>query len=497
MTAIESSIPARPAFLAGAPKRLLVGGKWVEAARGRTLPTVDPADGATLGEIAAGSAADIDRAVAAARAAFEGSWSRWKPFERQRAIIRLAELVEKNYDELSLLDTFEMGIPWTRWRHPGRVVAMLHWYAAQAVTLRGETIPNSAPGEVLSWTLREPVGVVGAITPWNGPISAAIWKIGPVLASGCTLVLKPAEEASLSALRLGELCLEAGIPEGVVNVVTGTGLDAGAALAAHPDVDKIAFTGSFETGQHIVRAAAGNMKRLTLELGGKSPNIVFADADLDAAIAGSATAVFANTGQVCYAGTRLFVEQSVYDEVVAGVAAAAAKLRVGPGIEPDTEIGPLVSQRQLDRVLGYMAIGDAEGARPATGGGRLTTAGCEHGYFMEPTVLTNVDNSARIAQEEIFGPVVVAMPFTEVSEVARLANDTRFGLASAVWTNNIARAHSLAGIIRAGTVWLNTYRLMDPAVPFGGYKHSGYGRESGSEQMAEYLQTKTVWLNTD
>jgi aldehyde dehydrogenase (NAD+) len=497
MTTTESSLPTRPAFLHGASKRLLIGGEWVEATDGRTLSTLNPADGAILTEVAAGSAADIDRAVAAARAAFEGPWSRWKPFERQRVITRLAELVEQNYDELSMLDTLDMGIPWSRWRVSRRAVAQLYWYAAQAVTLHGQTVPNSAPGEFQTWTLREPVGVVGAITPWNGPISAAIWKIGPVLATGCTVVLKPAEESPLSALRLGELCLEAGIPEGVINIVTGTGEEAGAALAAHPDVDKIAFTGSFETGQHIVRASAGNMKRLTLELGGKSPNIVFADADLDAAIAGSAMAVFTNTGQVCSAGTRLFVEQAVFDRVVEGVAAIAANLRIGPGIEPDTEMGPLVSQRQLDRVLGYMAIGQEEGAELATGGSRLTQAGCERGYFVEPTVLTNINNTARIAQEEIFGPVLTAIPFIEVSEVARLANATRYGLASAVWTNNVARAHSLAGLIRAGTVWLNTYLMMDPALPFGGYKQSGYGRESGTDQMAEYLQTKSVWLKTD
>jgi aldehyde dehydrogenase (NAD+) len=496
MTVVDTHVPSWPAFLDGGAKRMLIGGDWVEADSGRTLSTLNPADGSTLAQFAAGDARDIDRAVVAARAAFEGPWSRWKPFDRQRAIIRLAELVEQNYDELSMLDTLDMGIPWSRWRISRRAVAQLYWYAAQAVALRGETIPNSAPGDFLSWTLREPVGVVGAITPWNGPISAAIWKIGPVLATGCTVVLKPSEEAPLSALRLGELCLEAGIPEGVVNVVTGTGEQAGAALASHLGIDKITFTGSVESGQHIVRASAGNMKRLTMELGGKSPNIIFSDADLDAAIAGAAVAAFTNTGQVCSAGTRLFVEESVHERVVEGVAQIAAGLRVGPGVAPDTEMGPLVSQRQLDRVLSYVDLGQQEGARFAAGGRRLMEPGFENGYFVQPTVLTNVDNTARIAQEEIFGPVLSVIPFTELAEVARLANATPFGLASAVWTTDVTRAHTLAGMIRAGTVWLNTYMMMDPAVPFGGYKLSGYGRESGNEQMAEYLQTKTVWLKT-
>jgi aldehyde dehydrogenase (NAD+) len=495
MTASDTTTrPDMPEFARSGPKRLLIGGEWRESAGGDMLPTINPATGEVLTEFAAATTEDVDRAVASARSALNGPWGTWKPYDRQRAIVRLADLVEQNYDELSLLDTLDMGIPWTRWRPSRRTVAQLHWYAAQAVTIRGETIPNSIPSNFQSWTLKEPVGVVGAITPWNGPVSAAISKIGPVLATGCTMVLKPAEESPLSALRLGELCLEAGMPEGVVNIVTGTGEVAGAALATHPGVDKIAFTGSLETGRRIVEASAGNMKRLTLELGGKSPNIVFADADLDAAIAGSATAIFANSGQVCTAGSRLFVERAVYDQVVEGVAAIGAGLRVGDGRDPQTEMGPLVSQQQLDRVLGYMSIGQREGARPATGGGRLSEPGTENGFFVQPTVLTGVDNGMRIAQEEIFGPVVSVIPFSDIDEVIRMANQTPFGLASAVWTKDIGRAHTLAGKLQAGTVWLNTYLTMDPAVPFGGYKQSGYGRESGMDQVSEYLNVKTVWL---
>ena len=483
-----------PAFLDGRPKGLLINGVSVESRSGRTFDTVNPATGKVLATVAAAGPDDVERAVDAARRAFDGEWSRWKPYDRQRALVRLADLVESEFEELSLLDTLDMGAPWSRTRLSRRAVSLLHWYAAQAVTLTGDTIPNSLPGEILSYTLREPVGVVGGIIPWNGPIPATIWKLGPVLATGCTLVLKPAEEAPLSPLRLGELCLEAGIPPGVVNVVPG-GAEAGAALAAHPDVDKIAFTGSVATGQAIVRASAGNLKRLTLELGGKSPDIVFADADLDAAVPGAAMAVFGNAGQVCSAGSRLLVERPVYDEFVAGVAEFAAGLKVGNGVEPDTQMGPVVSAAQLDRVLGYVVESRRDGAEAVTGGDRLVDGDRAAGWFVAPTVLAGVRDDMRVACEEVFGPVVVALPFESLDEVAARANATPFGLGAGVWSSDVRRVHQLSRRLRAGSVWVNTYQAMDPAVPFGGYKQSGYGRESGREQLDEYLNVKAVWIN--
>jgi aldehyde dehydrogenase (NAD+) len=483
-----------PAFLDGRPKGLLVDGESVEARSGRTFDTINPATGELLATVADASADDVDRAVTAARRAFDGEWSRWTPYDRQRAVVRLADLVEAHFDELSLLDTLDMGAPWTRTRLSRRAVSLLHWYAAQAVTLTGDTIPNSLPGEILSYTLREPVGVVGGIIPWNGPIPATIWKLGPVLATGCTLVLKPAEEAPLSPLRLGELCVEAGIPPGVVNVVPG-GAEAGAALAAHPDVDKVAFTGSVATGQAIVRASAGNLKRLTLELGGKSPDIVFADADLDAAVPGAGMAIFGNAGQVCSAGSRLFVERPIYDEFVARVADFGAGLKVGNGVEPDTQMGPVVSAAQLDRVLGSIAAGRQEGAEAVTGGSRLVDGDLAAGFFVAPTVLTGVGDDTRVVREEIFGPVLVALPFDSLDEVAHRANATPFGLGAGVWTTDVRRAHHLSRRLRAGSVWINTYQAMDPAVPFGGYRQSGYGRESGRDQLDEYLNVKAVWIN--
>src|SRR5262247_374881 len=366
------SITRHP-YADGSYKKMLIDGKWVDSASGKKFETHNPATGELLATVAEGDAEDINRAVAAARRAFEGPWSKVRPFERQNMLLRLADLVEKNFEELSQLDTLDMGAPISRTRgNKLRVLGMLRYYAGQATAIHGETIENSLPGEIFSYTLKEPVGVVGAIIPWNGPLSATIWKIGPVLATGCTVVLKPAEEAPLTPLRFGEICLEASIPEGVINIIPGYGETAGAALASHWDVDKIAFTGSHLTGQKIIEASAGNLKRVSLELGGKSPDVVFADADLETAVPGASMAVFANSGQICSAGTRLFVEQRIYDEFVDRVASFGKGLRVGNGLDPETQVGPLVSEQQLERVTGYLKIGQEEGARAVAGGERVT-----------------------------------------------------------------------------------------------------------------------------
>jgi aldehyde dehydrogenase (NAD+) len=488
----------RHPYADGSFKKMLIDGQWVAAASAKTFESHNPATGELLATVAEGDAEDINRAVAAARRAFEGPWSRVKPFERQAILLRLAELVEKNFDELSALDTLDMGAPLMRTRATKqRVLGMLRYYAGKATSIVGETIENSLPGDIFSYTLKEPIGVVGAIIPWNGPLGASVWKIGPALATGCTVVLKPAEEAPLTSLRLGELCMEAGVPPGVVNVVPGFGETAGAALASHPGVDKVAFTGSHVTGQSIVRASAGNLKRVSLELGGKSPDIVFADADLEAAVPGAAMAVFANSGQICSAGTRLFVEQKVYDEFVGKVAEFGKNLRVGNGLDPETQIGPLVSAQQLERVTGYLDVGAKEGANALTGGARLTEGPLAKGYFVPPTVFANVNDNMRIAQEEIFGPVISAIPFKDTDDLVARANSTMFGLGSGVWTRDVSKAHRMAKAIRAGSVWVNCYQAMDPAVPFGGYKMSGYGRESGQQHLEEYLNVKAVWIKTD
>lgn len=494
---MENAKVAQPKFLERPDQDMLIGGKRVPALSGQRFETRNPANGELLARVAQGSAEDVDLAVKAARAAFEGPWRRMKPAERQAIMLRLADLVEANFDELALLDTLDLGAPFSRTRMgKARAVALLRYYAGQTTLIAGDTLGNSAPGDVISQTFKEPVGVVAAINPWNGPIGMSVWKTAPVLATGCTLVMKPAEQTPLSALRFAELCLEAGVPEGVVNVVTGLG-DAGAALAAHPDVDKIAFTGSTGVGEKIIHAAAATMKRVTVELGGKSPNIVFADADLDKAVPGAAMAVFANAGQICSAGTRLFVHSSIHDEFMERLAAFTKTIRVGDPLDPATQIGPVVSAPQMDRILGFIDGASDEGARLVTGGCRMSGAGYDAGFFVEPTIFSGVADEMTIAREEVFGPVLSAFTFDTEDEAIARANATNFGLASGVWTRDLGTAHRVARAVRAGSVWINCYQMLDPGVPFGGYKLSGFGRESGPHHIEDYLETKAVWISLD
>lgn len=497
MTIAQTKAPLRLP-IDGRHRRMFIGGGWVDARSGRTMESRNPATGAVIATVPRADRQDIDLAVTAAREAFEGPWSRFKPYERQVLLLRIADLFEKHWEEISRSDTTDMGMPIIRTRaNRNRVIGMLRYYAGMATALHGETIDNSLPGEIVSFTRKEPVGVVGAIIPWNAPTAASIWKIGPALATGCTIVLKPSEEAPLTPLLIADIMNEAGVPEGVVNIVTGTGTEAGAALAEHMGVDKIVFTGSTATGQSIVRASAGNLKRVSLELGGKSPVIVGADADLDKAVPVAAMSVFANSGQICIAGSRLFVERAVHDEFVERLAAYAKGLRVGDGIDPATEIGPLVSEKQLQRVTDYLEAGTAEGAKLVTGGTRLVEGALAAGNFVAPTVFAGVSDDMKIAREEIFGPVISALPFDTLDEAVERANNTPYGLAAGVFTQNLATAHQLSRKIRAGSVWVNTYHAIDPAVPFGGYKMSGYGREGGAEHLAEYLNTKGVFIKID
>jgi phenylacetaldehyde dehydrogenase len=474
-------------------RKMLINGKWVDSASGKTFATYNPATGAVLSNVAEGDKEDIDRAVKAARAAFEtGPWSKISPSERGQMIWRLGDLLQKHLEEFAQLESLDNGKPLKIARVADLPLSIDHfrYYAGWATKIEGNTVPMSGwkQGMFHAYTLREPVGVVGQIIPWNFPLLMAAWKLGPALATGCTIVLKPAEQTPLTALRLGELIQEAGIPDGVVNIVPGYGETAGAALAAHPDVDKIAFTGSTEVGKLILKAAAGNLKKVSLELGGKSPNIIFDDADLDSAIPGAASAIFFNQGQCCCAGSRLYVEKKAFDKVVEGVAANAAKIRVRQGFDPDSDLGPLVSEEQLNRVCGYLESGAKEGAKAVTGGSREGTTG----YFVKPTVLVNTNPKMKVVQEEIFGPVVTAIPFSDPSEIVATANDTIYGLAAGIWTRDIKKAHQMASKIKAGTVWINCYNIFDATLPFGGYKQSGWGREMGHEVLEHYTEVKSV-----
>ena len=486
----------RAASFTARPRELFIGGRWHAAQSGEAFDVVDPASERVFAHAAAGGEADIDAAVRAARQAFEsGPWNGMTPAQRARLLLRLADLVEANGDEIALIESLDNGMPYRMAKFGGVAGAAesLRYHAGWATKIHGATINLSAPGDWHAYTLREPVGVVGQIVPWNFPFVMGVAKIAPALAVGCTIVLKPAEQTPLSTLRLAELISEVGFPEGVVNIVTGFGETAGRALVAHPGVDKIAFTGSTTVGKEILRGCAGNLKRVTLELGGKSPVIVFPDAPIEAATEIAARGIFMNSGQVCAAGSRLFVHEKVFDAVVEGVVARARKLHLGPGTDPATEIGPLVSDVQRRRVMGYIESGRHEGAKVLVGGG----APQRTGYFVEPTVLAETTRSMRVVREEIFGPVLCAMKFADhdLDAIARMANDTDYGLAASIWTRDIATAHKLAKKIRAGSVRINTAGTVDPSMPLGGYKQSGWGRENGREGTEIYTEVKSVTVS--
>ena len=474
--------------------QLLIDGQWVDAAK--KFDTINPATGEVLTQISAASSADVDHAVEAARRAFEdrnGAWHKLSASERGRMIWRLADLLEKNIDEFAELETLDNGKPIfeSRYVDMPMVIDVLRYYAGWATKIHGETVNTSE--NAFTYTLREPVGVVGMIVPWNFPLLLASWKLGPALACGNTVVWKPASQTSLTTLRFGKLAVEAGVPAGVINIVTGPG-EVGRMMVKHSGIDKIAFTGSTAVGQEIMRNAADTVKRITLELGGKSPNIVFADSDIDNAVKGAITGIFYGKGEVCNAGSRLFLENKVKDEFTEKLVARASKMRPADPLDPKTRMGAIVSQQQMQAVLGYIEAGKKDGAKLVAGGARVTVDGGK-GFFIEPTIFGDVKNDMRIAREEIFGPVLSVLTFDDVDEVIEQANNNPYGLVAAVWTRDVKKAHTVSRRLKAGTVWINTYGLMDASLPFGGYKSSGFGRELGARALEHYTETKTVWLN--
>ncbi|MEE1914931.1 aldehyde dehydrogenase family protein [Pseudomonas asiatica] len=477
----------------GKPQRMFIGGAWLEASDGGSAEVLEPSTEGVLTRIPMATADDLDRAVRAARAQFDGgAWSQLKPLERERLIHRLADLIETHGDELAQIEAIDMGKSVTQARAVDiqGTVDTLRYFAGWASKIHGRTVEPSLPGNYLAYTRKEAVGVVGAIVPWNFPLQTMAWKLGAALATGCTVVVKPAELTSLSALRFAELVQASGIPDGVVNIVTGRGSVVGEAMSRHPGIDKLSFTGSTPVGCSVGKSAMDQMKRLTLELGGKSPVIVFADADIEAAAQAVANGVFFNSGQVCDAGTRAYVERRVYPAFLEALARYTATLKIAPGLDPDCFISPMVSLQQQQRVLDYIALGKAEGAQVYYGGEPLDGPG----FFVQPTIFANCSNDMRVVREEIFGPVLVTQPFDTQEQALALANDSEFGLAAAIYSNDLGKVHGLIPHLRAGTVYVNAHSTLDPSMPFGGYKQSGYGKDMGAEQLEFLLETKAVWI---